>query len=77
MPLTLKQLAEEALQLPVASRALLADALVESLDFMEPDDVQRLWTAEAIRRRDEIRSANVKTIPGEEVLAEIRHIVGR
>jgi putative addiction module component (TIGR02574 family) len=77
MPLTIEQLAEEAMQLPVASRARLADELVESLDFAEPDEIQRLWAAEAVRRRDEIRSGQVKPVPGEQVVAEVRRIVGR
>ena len=77
MPLTIEQLAEEAMQLPVASRARLADKLVESLDFAEPDEIQRLWAVEAVRRRDEIRSGQVKPVPGEQVMVEVRRIVGR
>ena len=77
MPLTLEQLTAEALQLPVESRALLADRLVESLDSAELDDIQRLWTAEALRRRDEVRSGQVQSVPGEQVLDEVRRLVGR
>jgi len=77
MPFTMEQLAEEAMRLPVASRALLVDALVESLDLGQPDELQRLWTAEAIRRRDEIRSGIVQPMPGGDVLAEVRRLVGR
>ena len=77
MPLTLEQLAEEAMRLPSASRALLAERMVESLDLADPDEIQRLWVAEALRRRDEIRSGEVKPIPGDDVLAEVRRIVGR
>jgi putative addiction module component (TIGR02574 family) len=77
MPLTIEQLAKEAMQLPVASRAQLADKLVESLDFAEPDEIQRLWAAEAVRRRDEVRSGQVKPVPGEQVVSEVRRIVGR
>lgn len=77
MPLTLEQLTVEAMQLPLESRALLADRLVESLDSPDSDEIQRLWTAEAIRRRDEIRSGQVKSIPGEQVLDEVRRLVGR
>ena len=76
-PITLEQLAEEAMRLPVVSRAQLADKLAESLDFAEPDEVQRLWAAEAIRRRDEIRSGHVQPVPGEQVMAEVRRVVGR
>jgi len=77
MSLTIDQLEQEAMQLPPASRAQLADKLVESLDSAEIDEIQRLWAAEAIRRRDEVRSGRVKPIPGEEVLAEVRRMVGR
>jgi hypothetical protein len=55
----------------------LAEKLVESLDFAESDEIQKLWIQEAIRRRDEVRSGKVKPIPGEEVLAEVRRSVGR
>ena len=41
MPLSLEQLAEEAMHLPVDSRALLADKIVESLDLGQPDEIQR------------------------------------
>jgi putative addiction module component (TIGR02574 family) len=72
MPLTLEQLTAEAMQLPLESRVALADRLVESLDSAKLDEIQRLWTAEAIRRRDEVRSGHVKSIPGEQVLDEVR-----
>jgi len=77
MSLTLDQLADAAMQLPSASRALLAERIVESLDLAETDEIQRLWAAEAIKRRDEVRSGRVQAIPGDEVLAEVRRIVGR
>ena len=76
MPLTLDQITEEAMHLPASSRALLADKLVESLESEELDEIQRLWSAEAIRRRDEIRSGQVHAVPGEQVLAEVRNLVG-
>lgn len=67
-PKAFDQLAQEAMQLPAASRAQLADKLVDNLDSAEIDEIQRLWAAEAIRRRDEVRSGHVKPIPGEEVM---------
>jgi hypothetical protein len=77
MPLTLEQLTAEAMQLPLESTVLLADRLVESLDSAELDDIQRLWAAEAIRRRDEVRSGRVQAVPGEQVLDEVRRLVRR
>ena len=77
MPLTIDQITTEAMQLSVSSRAELAEKLVESLDFSEDDDLQRIWATEAIRRRDDVRSGRVQTIPGEQVLAEVRQMLGR
>jgi len=74
MSLSVEQLAEEALALPGEARALLADRLVESLDPVKDEKIQRLWAAEAIRRRDEVRSGRVKTIPVNKVLAQVRKI---
>ena len=65
------------MKLSADSKAVLADKLVESLDLEEPDEIQRLWSVEAIRRRDEIRSGRVRPVPGEEVLEEVRRLVGR
>lgn len=77
MSLTLDQITEGAMRLPTVSRAELAEKLVESLDFSENDEINALWAAEAIKRRDEIRSGQVAPIPGEDVIAEVRRIVGR
>ncbi len=73
MPMTLDQIAEEALALPSEARALLADRLVESLDAA----TERLWASEAKRRRDEVRQGLVQTIPGGEALASVRRSLGR
>jgi putative addiction module component (TIGR02574 family) len=72
MPLTIDQLEQEAMRLSATSRALLAEKLVESLDEAELDQIQKRWVAEALRRRDEVRSGRVKPIPGEQVLDEAR-----
>lgn len=77
MNATLKQIAHDALQLEPAQRAELADFLVASLDSSEPDEIQRRWFEEANRRLNEVRSGQVKTIPGEEVMAEARSLVKR
>ena len=75
--MTMEQLAAEALTLPSQERALLADRLVESLDLAETGDIQQLWVAEAFRRRDEVRSGQVKTISSHEALARVRQAVSR
>ncbi|MGH7938021.1 MAG: addiction module protein [Bryobacteraceae bacterium] len=77
MPMTIDQLAHEALSVPSEARALLADKLVKSLDATEVGSIDALWAAEAKRRRDEVRSGEVQTIPGDEALARVRRSVGR
>lgn len=75
MGLTVEQIAEEALSLPSEARALLADRLVESLDPAEDGYIHQLWTAEACRRRDDVRSGRVNAIPGDVALAQVRQSI--
>lgn len=77
MSMTVEQIVDEALGLPSEARALLADRLVESLDPAEDGHVRQLWVAEAIRRRDEVRSGRVRAVPGEEALAQVRRALAR
>jgi putative addiction module component (TIGR02574 family) len=43
-----------------------------------PDaSVDEAWSAEARRRLEEIDSGKVKAIPGDEVMARMRKIIGR
>ena len=76
MAISFKDLTEAALSLPCEERALLADRLVESLDPVEDQEIQSLWAVEATRRRDEVRSGLVETIPGPEALERGRRSVG-
>ncbi|BAZ11566.1 hypothetical protein NIES4071_33920 [Calothrix sp. NIES-4071] len=72
---SIEQLIEELLSLPSASRALLAEKLVESLEFDTDANIQTAWVAEAKRRRDEVRSGSVQPISGEEALAQVRQML--
>ena len=75
MAIPVEKIAEVALALPSDARALLADRLVESLDPLTDEDVRDQWIAEALRRRDEVRSGEVKTIPADEVIARLRALI--
>jgi len=77
MSMTVEQIVVEALGLPSEARALLADRLVESLDPAEDGYLRQLWMAEAVRRREDVRSGRVQTIPGEEALAQVRRALAR
>ncbi|MFQ5737983.1 MAG: addiction module protein [Acidobacteriota bacterium] len=77
MATTVEELADQAMDLPTESRARLADLLVESLDAGDLGHNDRLWVAEAKRRRDEVRSGRVQTVPGNEALQKVRDVVRR
>jgi len=77
MASTIERLAEQALKLPSESRARLADLLIESLDAEALGRVDRLWVAEAKRRRDDVRAGRVKTIPGDQARRKVRDAVRR
>ena len=72
---SIKQLTEEILSLPSESRALLADRLIESLEFDTDSAIQAVWVTEAKRRRDEVRDSSVQPIAGEEALAQVRRLI--
>ncbi len=72
---SIEQLTEELLSLPSESRALLADKLVESLEFDADSAIQAAWSTEAKRRRNEVRNGSVQPIPGEDALAQIRRLI--
>ncbi|MGB5635851.1 MAG: addiction module protein [Waterburya sp.] len=72
---SIEQLTEELLALPSVSRALLAEKLVESLEFDIDPTVQAAWINEAKKRRDRIRDGSVQPIPGEEALAQVRRLL--
>ena len=77
MSRTVEQIVQEALTLPSEARALLADRLVESLDPAQEGDSHQLWAKEALRRRDDVRSGKVQTIPGDEAFVRVRRAVAR
>ena len=56
--LSIEQLTQEALSLPSASRAKLAEELVQSLEFDIDPVIQTTWVNTAKQRRDEIRSGS-------------------
>ena len=77
VPMTLDQIVEETKQLPREQVAELVDHLTLSLhQAMEPA-VETAWKTEVAKRVQEIQSGQVQGIPGEEMSARIRQIVGR
>ena len=66
--LSIEQLTQEVLSLPSAARTVLAEKLVESLEFETDPAIQAAWTSEAKRRLDAVRSGAIQPISGEEAL---------
>jgi len=72
MTLSVDELATEAISLSGEARALPAEKLIESLD---QGLVRDIWLAEAKRRRDEVRSGQVKPIPGIDAMESVRKLL--
>lgn len=68
--MTMKELIEEVVSLPVEERAIVADSILRSLNPPE-SDIDRKGAPVAQRRLTELRAGKVKPVPGEEVFARI------
>ncbi len=76
MSMTIDQIVAEARQLPREKKTELFDLLLVET-FAQPDpEIDAAWRIETRRRIAEIESGQVKGIPGEQVMAELRQIVG-
>ncbi len=73
--LSIEQLTKEVLSLPSASRALLADKLVESLEVDTDLTIQTAWVSAAKQRRDEVRDGTITPIDGDDALAQVRQLL--
>jgi hypothetical protein len=75
--LSIEQLTQKVLALPSASRALLAEKLIESLEFDVDPEIQAAWINKATKRRDEIFSGVVQSIEGEDTLAQVKRFLNQ
>ncbi len=66
----------EAEMLPIDLKLELVDRLVESISPSQKG-IDELWKIEVERRVEEVRSGKVKTIPGEQMFAEIEERFGK
>ncbi|ACU89218.1 addiction module protein [Desulfomicrobium baculatum] len=71
------KLTEQLLSLPCEDRIRIVEKLLESLNAPADEEIEQAWAVEAERRIDELNSGTVRTIPGEEVFADIRQRLGR
>lgn len=69
-----RELYEAALQLPESEREALVESLILTIDYGDPNEVEREWRKEIGRRTQEILSGAVEGIPWSEVKKEARRI---
>ena len=68
----LTDLENEVLKLDPPNRARLAEVLLRSLDELSEQEIQTLWLDEAERRERAWDAGEVKGIPAEQVMRELR-----
>jgi len=76
MALTMEQIIEEARGWPPEKVGELVGRLTEDLHASD-SQTEAAWKQEIDRRIEEIQSGKVKGVPGEEVSARIRKMIGR
>ena len=76
MPMTLDQIVEETRDWPPEKVGELVGRLTKDLHASDPE-TEVAWQSEIAHRVQEIQTGKVQGIPGEEVSARIRKIVGR
>lgn len=77
MGLTAEKVEEEALRLPIASRAILTEKLLASLAGDADPTVERVHLDEIQRRRFALRAGETKLIDGDEALRQARAALRR
>ncbi len=76
MPRKFSEILEEARALPYGERTELIEQLIaDSAKDLDPA-IEKAWGDEALRRIKEIEEGKVQGIPVEQVMAEVRKIVG-
>ena len=70
-----ESLEREALKLSAGDRARLAHELLESLDEIQPQELDRLWLEEASRRAAQIDSGEVELVSSEDVERKARALL--
>lgn len=68
----LKDIAAEALELPLTARAELASQLLDSLDDLSEEENDQLWAQEAERRYAEYKAGKIEAVPADDVFARLR-----
>jgi putative addiction module component (TIGR02574 family) len=73
----IEEIVEKTAKWPDETVTMLIDRLSRARYPEEDEELSEEWKTTLDRRYEEIKSGRVKMIPGEEVSAEIRKILGR
>jgi putative addiction module component (TIGR02574 family) len=77
MSTSIAQLTREVFALPRHQRLALADFILSTDDDTPETDAERAWAAEIRRRVEAVKNGTAKTVPYEEVMAEMANLPGR
>jgi hypothetical protein len=67
-----RKILEEAMRLEPGTRALIAETLLESLDFEEDFEISQAWHDEIRRRIEQIDREEIELIDSDTVMGELR-----
>ena len=65
-----QELIEEVLLLPIEDRAYIIDSLIQSMNPID-SNIDRKWLEVSKKRLNELKSGEVKGVPGDEVFNKI------
>lgn len=71
-----EQVLEQVLSLPRDEQEHLVEQILLNLAAPSPEEYERIWAEEAMRRYQELKSGKVKGIPLEDVLRNARSRLG-
>ncbi|WP_437977385.1 addiction module protein [Sorangium sp. So ce295] len=66
-----EKLLDEALKLPESERRLIALRLLDSVGEEPPEEIERAWTEEALRRIEDLRAGRAQPIAWEDAQKRI------
>ena len=75
--MSVEQLTQEALALPIALKMKLVEELLDSCENVINESVQTEWITVAKQRKNEIHDGLVEPIPGEQALAQVRRLLSQ
>ena len=77
LSITIDDISNDALRLPDESKIQLAERLIEYLATNVSPDLEAIHLGMVKRRKEELRTGQVKPVEGKDALAQARQILGQ